>query len=332
MVAEFPSNRIVRLAHLLADAETHFTDQIAAELRCGEGDVVAYIEELREMGLAIERIAAGGYRSRDKLDLLDRDHILAQLGRKTRRALTDLIVEGLLDSTNGAVQKLAPERQHATAVLAEYQRAGRGRRGRKWHSPFGGNLYLSLGWRFDKPLAELACLPLVAALATAEALTQAGLDGHAIKWPNDLVLDGRKLCGCLVEMQGEARGPCRAVLGIGVNVRMPTSSVLTAVDQPWTDLERSLPGCSRNQLAARLLDVLFAYLPRYENLGFAAFMPLWESHDILRGRTIDLTTANGTLQGVARGIDVNGSLLLETGSGLESLRSGDVSVRKGWTG
>ncbi len=332
MVAEYRSNRIVRLAHMLADAEAHVTDQIAAELRCGEGEVPAYIEELRAMGLAIESVAAGGYRSRDKLELLDRDHILAQLGRKTRRALTDLIVEGMLDSTNGAVQRLVPERQHATAVLAEYQRAGRGRRGRKWHSPFGGNLYLSLGWRFDKPLAELACLPLVTALATAEALTRAGLDGHAIKWPNDLVLDGRKLCGCLVEMQGEGRGPCRAVLGIGVNVRMPMSAALTSVDQPWVDLECSLPGCSRNQLAAWLLDALFSYLPRFESLGFAPFLPLWETHDILRGRTIELTTADGTLQGVARGIDVTGSLLLDTGSGRKSLRSGDVSVRRGWTG
>jgi BirA family biotin operon repressor/biotin-[acetyl-CoA-carboxylase] ligase len=267
---------------------------------------------------------------RDELELLDPERILKQLDRDTRRALAGLVVEGLLDSTNSAVRKLPPGRQHATAVLAEHQSAGRGRRGRQWHSPFGGNLYLSLGWSFEKPLAQLACLPLVLALAVAEALARAGLRGHAVKWPNDLVLGQRKLSGCLVEMQGEAAGPCRAVLGVGINVRMPTAAAAPAIDQPWTDIASSLPGCSRNQLAALLLDVLFAYLPRFGHGGFAPFMPLWEQHDVLRGRAIELTTRDGGLRGVACGIDVHGSLLLDTGDGLRSLRSGEVSVQSGW--
>ena len=134
--------------------------------------------------------------------------------------------------------------------------AGRGRRGRRWHSPEGGNLYLSLGWRFRQPLAELGCLPLVVALSAAAALTRSGLEGHRIKWPNDLLIDGPKLCGCRVEMQGDAGGPYHAVLGIGINIQMPRSEATSAIDQPWTDVKTHLPDCSRNGLAALLLEEL----------------------------------------------------------------------------
>jgi len=330
VVAERGSDGIVRFARLLANAEFKSPSQLAAGLGCAERDVPAQVAALRNLGLDVEAVPGRGYRLREALELLDRDNILARLDRKTRHALTDIVVEGLLDSTNSTVQKLPPERQHATAVLAECQRAGRGRRGRQWHSPFGGNLYLSLGWCFESALAELGCLPLVVALAAAEALTRAGLSGHAVKWPNDLVLQGRKLCGCLVEMQGEPSGPCRAVLGVGVNVRMPSVPAGAAIGQPWTDLRDRLQDGSRNRLAALLLEVLLAYLPRFGEQGFAPFMPLWEEHDVLRGRVIELTTGEGTLQGLACGIDVNGSLLLDTGDGLKSLRSGEVRVQSGW--
>jgi BirA family biotin operon repressor/biotin-[acetyl-CoA-carboxylase] ligase len=213
------------------------------------------------------------------------------------------------------------------AILAEFQSAGRGRRGRRWHSPRGRNLYLSLGWKFEKPLAELGCLPLVIALCAAQALARAGLKKHRVKWPNDLLLDGRKFCGCLVEVKGDVKGPCHAVLGVGVNVHMPESEVVNDIDQPWTDLHSQLPACSRNDLAALLLEELIKQLVLFAEQGFTPFRDLWAQKDGLSGQSVNVYSGSGSLQGIARGIDDQGALLLDTGKEVLSLHVGEVSVK-----
>ncbi len=261
-------------------------------------------------------------------ELLDKVTILNNLDPLIRNKLMNLNVEASVDSTNSAVQRLALTRQHGTVVLAEHQSSGRGRRGRQWHSPCGRNLYCSLGWMFDKPLSELGCLPLVVALAAAKALNRAGLRGHQVKWPNDLLLDGRKICGCLVEMQGESRGPCHAVLGVGVNVHMPVTAETAGIDQPWTDLHSQLPGVSRNDLAAFLLEELIIQLGLFDDQGFVPFKYTWEAWDGLYGQTISVYTQNSSVRGLASGIDDSGALLLDTGTQMLKLHSGEVSLRK----
>jgi BirA family biotin operon repressor/biotin-[acetyl-CoA-carboxylase] ligase len=244
-----------------------------------------------------------------------------------RKQLTGLNIEASLDSTNSALQRLPLAQQHAAAILAEFQSAGRGRRGRQWHSPHGRNLYLSLGWKFEKPLAELGCLPLVLALSAAQALVRAGLKGHRVKWPNDLLLDGRKLCGCLVEVKGDAKGPCHAVLGVGINVFMPESEAANEIDQPWTDLQSQLPACSRNNLATLLLEELIKQLLLFAEQGFTPFRDRWAQMDGLNGRLVNVHAGNSSLQGTARGIDNQGALLLDTGKEVLSLHVGEVSVK-----
>ena len=259
---------------------------------------------------------------------LDKASILAGLDPQVSQKLNNLNIEATLDSTNSALQRLPVKEQHASAILAEHQSSGRGRRGRQWHSPFGRNLYLSLGWMFDKPLSELACLPLVVALATAQALGRAGLKGHKVKWPNDLLLEERKFCGCLVEVQGDTRGPCHAVLGVGINVHMPVSETTAGIDQPWTDLYSQLPDCSRNDLAALLLEELFKQLARFAGQGFAPFNDLWKQMDGLYGKVIKVYSGSNTMEGTARGIDEHGSLILDTGEEILRLHSGEVSLHK----
>ena len=259
---------------------------------------------------------------------LDNATILNKLDPLIHEKLTDLDIEATVDSTNSALQRLPLAEQHATVVLAEHQSSGRGRRGRQWHSPFGRNLYLSLGWRFDKPLSELGCLPLVVALATARALSRAGLQGHRVKWPNDLLLDGRKLCGCLVEMQADPRGSCYAVLGVGINVHMPATGETDGIDQPWTDLHSRLPGFSRNDLAALLLEELIVQLVLFDDQGFVPFKYIWEAWDGLYGQTISVWSGDSQLNGMARGIDDSGALLLDTGTEILKLHSGEVSLHK----
>jgi len=263
----------------------------------------------------------------DQIELLDKAAILAGMDPATRNQLTGLRIEASVDSTNSALQRLALAQQHAAVVLAEFQSAGRGRRGRQWHSPHGRNLYLSLGWKFEKSLAELGCLPLVLALCAAQALTRAGLEGHRVKWPNDLLLDGLKLGGCLVEVKGNAKGPCNAVLGVGINIHMPESEVTNEIDQPWTDLHSQLPDCSRNGLAALLLEELLKQMVVFAEQGFAPFRYLWKQMDSLNGQLVRVYSGSGSLQGTARGIDDHGALLLDTGKEVLSLHVGEVSVK-----
>ena len=181
---------------------------------------------------------------------------------------------------------------------------------------------------FEKSLSELGCLPLVVALAAAQALTRAGLKGHQVKWPNDLLLKGQKLCGCLVEAQGDAQGPCYAVLGVGINVHMPPSGIATEIDQPWTDLHSHVPECSRNGLATLLLEELLMHLGVFDEQGFPPFKILWNKMDGLYGHMVNIQTGNNSVQGVAKGIDDSGALLLDTGEEVLRLHSGEASLHQ----
>lgn len=263
-----------------------------------------------------------------KSELLDSFKILSRMDLSLRESLNDLQIIDSLDSTNSAVQRLPIDEQHGAVIIAEQQNAGRGRRGKNWHSPHGQNLYLSIGWRFEQKLTELGCLPLVVALAAASALQEAGLKGHKVKWPNDILLNDRKLVGCLVEMHGDPQGPCNSVLGIGINVHMPASDeVASMIDQPWTNLESHLPGCSRNSLAAHLLDALLTQLPLFAANGFEPFKQMWDQYDGLHGKFVDVTSGTEVMYGVAAGIDEQGALLLDIGGQVRHLHSAEVSLK-----
>lgn len=319
---------IQRLVRSLSSSHFQSEKQLAAQLGSSPAAVKRQLEDLRGLGVEIEASSGPGYRLAAPLELLDRSSILASLDGAAARSLSNLLVEFSLDSTNAAVRRLPLAGQHATAVLAEHQAAGRGRHGREWHSPFGSNLYLSLGWTFDQPMSALGSLALVVALASAQSLQRLGLNGHGIKWPNDLVLDGRKLCGCLVEMQGSAQGPCHVVLGVGINVNMPATAAERHIDQPWTDLRTHLPACSRNELATVVLEELTRHITRFSQHGFTPLMDAWTRWDVLQGRTTTVHTGNGHVRGIARGVDQHGALLLDTGSTVLKLHSGEASLRE----
>jgi len=323
------SNAIIqRLAGYLSVDETRSGEAIGNELGCTRAAVWKHVESLRTLGIEIDAVAGKGYLLREPLELLDNDSILAGLDPAVRKSLRRLDIESSLDSTNSALRRLAVEDQHAAVILAEHQSSGRGRRGRQWHSPYARNLYLSMGWKFEKSLSELGCLPLVVAIATAHALSRAGLTGHRVKWPNDLLLDGRKLGGCLVEVQGDSHGPCHAILGVGINVHMPTSALTTGIDQPWTDVHSQLPACSRNTLAALLLEELITGLDLFAERGFARFKDTWEQMDGLHGQIIEVYAGENVVQGTASGINESGALLLDTGKEILTLYSGEVSLHK----
>lgn len=285
------------------------------------------IEALREGGVRIDAQAGRGYALAEPVELLDADRIRAQMQAATANALSSLEVAWSLDSTNSELLRHKAPEQGVEALLAEQQTGGRGRRGRQWASPIAANLYLSLSRQFSGGLARLGGLSLVVGVAVAEALRLSGYGAVGVKWPNDLLAHGRKLGGILVEGGGEHGGPVRAVIGIGVNVRMP-APVAASIDQAWVDLAGlgDAPP-SRNALAACLLDALLPALEQFDRDGLAPFLARYAALDVLAGRAVTVHGPQGDEHGVADGIGDDGALRVKVGAAVRQVHAGDVSVR-----
>jgi BirA family biotin operon repressor/biotin-[acetyl-CoA-carboxylase] ligase len=290
------------------------------------------IEGLRASGLPVEALPGRGYALGHPLDLLDAAAIEAGLPDTATVELASLEVAWTLDSTNSELLRRVTPQRGSAVLLAEQQTGGRGRRGRDWASPLAANLYLSLSRRFGGGLARLPGVSLVAGVAAAEALHGLGFPGVRLKWPNDLVVtDGsglRKLGGLLVEGGGEAAGPARAVLGLGLNVAMPPSAA-TAIDQPWVDLAGLAGGAapSRNRLAAGLLGHLLPALAEFDAAGLAPFLARHAALDALAGRDVLLHGEQGTIAATALGLAPDGALRVRIDGREQLVHAGEVSVR-----
>lgn len=305
--------------------------ELARALGVTRAAVWKQIEQLRDAGAPIEAAAGRGYRLGWPLELLDAGRISAALEAPLRvRAGID--VHWQIDSTNAELQRQASARADARGVhvcLSETQTAGRGRRGRVWQSPLGGNLYFSLLRRFEQGMGALAGLSLVTGIATVAALEDCGVHEAGLKWPNDVLARGRKLAGILVELGGEFLGPCHAVIGIGINLRL-SDTARARIDQPAIDLATLAHGGvlpSRNLLAARLIARLLETLDRFETQGFAAFREDYAQRDLLDGNTVRVAAGGETHAGIAAGIDERGALLVRHGRKLMHYDSAEVSVR-----
>lgn len=292
------------------------------------------IEALREAGVPIEAKPGRGYALAAPMQLLAEAAIEAGLAPATRARLGALEVAWSVDSTNTRLlAREVPDGGLALALLAERQTGGRGRRGRPWASPLGAHVYLSLARGFAGGLARLGGLSLVAGIATAEALHALGATSVRLKWPNDLVVAAgdvlRKLGGLLVEGAGEHAGPARAVLGLGVNVRMPPAEA-ARIDQPWCDLATLLGEVDRNAVAAAVLDRLVPALDQFDAEGLAPFLPRYAPLDALAGQPVTLIATGATREAVALGLADDGSLRVRLPDGAEvRVHSGEVSVRRG---
>ena len=276
------------------------------------------VEQLRALGLEVEAAAGRGYRLAQPVEWLD----AARIGPGCETYFQ-------IDSTSNELLRRGATAASGTVVFAEAQSAGRGRRGRAWRSPLGANLMFSVLWRFDAGFAALAGLSLAVGVALAEALEGVGVPRVMLKWPNDLQVDGRKLGGILVEVSGEASGPCAAVIGVGINGRM-SELAGAGIDQPWIDLARAAPSelPGRNAIAAALLGALLPALARFEREGLAPFRDAFASRDALARRPVRVHAADGAWDGVAEGVDASGQLLVRDAAGaLRAVGSGEVSVR-----
>lgn len=289
------------------------------------------IEALREAGVSIDATTGRGYRLAAPLDLLDADGIRAALPASARAALGALAIAWSIDSTNSALLREPAAGAGARVLFAERQTAGRGRRGRSWQSPLGASLLFSVARTFDGGLARLGGLSLVAGLAVASALRTAGFADVGLKWPNDLVVERegglRKLGGLLVEGGGEHAGPVRAVIGIGLNVRLPAPAA-AAIDQPWTDLATLGTPPTRNALAAGLLAHLLPALEAFDRDGFAPFAAQWPAFDVLHDRDVVLHLPDRTEPARVLGLADDGALRVRTADGERAVHAGEVSLRR----
>ena len=246
------------------------------------------------------------------------------LSAATRRQL-EVHVRPVVDSTNAWVASL-PQGDRAPACLAEYQTAGRGRRGRGWHMPPGSGIAMSLRWDVSAWAGIPPHITLALGLGVARALHDLGITGIRLKWPNDLQVDGRKLGGMLAENRAGGQRKC-LIVGLGINVRVPRES---HIDQPWTDLETLLPeGCpGRERLAAVLLDALVRELSAFPGRDSSSLPRDWARFDALASEPVRAEAPGGAIEGIARGIDLHGRLRVETKQGVVALDAGDVRVRR----
>lgn len=248
------------------------------------------------------------------------------LAADTRARLAGLQVLPSVDSTNAHALRQGPPPGGVQAWFAEHQAAGRGRLGRRWQTPPGAQVALSLSRAVPGPVAALAGLSLAIGVAATRALRGLGFHAVGLKWPNDLLAGGRKLGGILVELQPLADGRQHVVAGLGVNVALPAD---TAIDQPWCDLAglRGAPVCVDGVRIA-LLDALVPLLADYERLGLAPWLAEWARYDTLAGRPVRLASGETRIDGIAEGIDESGALRLRTAEGeLRLCHAGEASLR-----
>ena len=300
---------------------------LARELGLTRAAIWKRVQALREAGVDIAAHPGRGYALATPIALLDADRLAADLAPSTRAELATLQVAFESDSTQRDAAR-APWPERGTAVFfAERQSAGQGRRGRPWASPLAAHLYLSAARRFSGGFAQLAGLSLAVGVAVAEALRGAGFPQVGLKWPNDLLADGRKLGGILIELRGEAQGPCEAIIGIGVNVRMPAAWD-GGIDQPWCDLASlANEGPDRHAVAVAVLDALLPALALFEQQGLAAFVERWEAFDLLAGHPVQVISGETRLDGIALGIDDAGALRVRHAGGERRWHGGEVSLR-----
>lgn len=312
-----------QLLRILADGKFHSGDELGEALGVSRAAVWKQVGRLIESGLEIESVKGKGYCLAGGLDLLDESEIFESISPYLR-GRDDLMIFSDIDSTNRFLMRSPVYESCYRICLAERQTEGRGRRGRIWQSPFAKNIYLSVGFYLKGGVGSLEGLSLALGVMVAEYLSTLGVSGVQLKWPNDVWLDGKKVCGILVELQGQPDIGWYVVAGIGLNVHMRDAP---DIDQPWTSLSGSLPGRNvrRSSLASELLKTILSGLDKFSVDGFGGYHAKWREYDCLEGKYINVL--GGERSGIAAGIDVSGNLLLNIDGDILPVQAGEVSVR-----
>jgi len=319
------------LLGLLSDGSFHSGSDLGDKLGLTRGAIWKLIKQLDKYEIEIEAKTNQGYRISGGLELLDKKIIAQSISAEYKAFVDDLVILDETPSTNTYLAELIKTKtKNNNICFAESQSAGKGRLGRRWVSPYARNIYLSLRWDFAKELSELSGLSLAIAVAVAEALNGYGIKKDiALKWPNDVLWQKRKLAGILIEISGEAHNICHTIIGVGLNVNMPQKTS-QAIDQPWcsvAQITKDIP--QRNKLAGLLLDNLLITLSEFQKNGLKSFFEKWHELDITYGKQVTIIIPQQQkISGIGSGINDKGCFLLKDSSNeIQTFAVGEVSLK-----
>ncbi|MGA5657970.1 MULTISPECIES: bifunctional biotin--[acetyl-CoA-carboxylase] ligase/biotin operon repressor BirA [Rahnella] len=310
----------LQLISILADGEFHSGEQLGTAMGMSRAAINKHIQTVRDWGVDIFTVPGKGYSLPYPIQLLEEEKILAML------PAGGVSVLPVIDSTNQYLMDRIGQLNSGDACAAEYQQAGRGRRGRKWFSPFGSNLYLSMYWKLEQGPAAAMGLSLVIGIVMAEVLHRLGAVDVRVKWPNDLYLNDRKLAGILVELTGKTGDAAHLVIGAGINLKMREPATDT-INQGWINLQEAGVNIDRNELTATLLKELRSALVHFEQEGLTPFIARWRDLDNFLDRPVKLLIGDQEILGIERGIDPQGALLLEQDGLIKPYIGGEISLR-----
>jgi BirA family transcriptional regulator, biotin operon repressor / biotin---[acetyl-CoA-carboxylase] ligase len=322
------SNKQRVILTLLADGQFHSGTALAKTLNISRSAVWKQLNSLPDLGLHHAAVNGKGYRLERPLELLDENKVLAAIDKQTYALISSFEIHDQIPSTNTYLVERALENAPSGAIcFAEQQTSGKGRRGRHWVSPFGSNIYLSILWRFQASPMAISGLSLAIGVAVIRALKYHYGDIFHLKWPNDIYFEDKKLGGILVEVSGESDGPCAVVIGLGLNIYLPETEA-AEITQQWTDLTQitGQQQLNRNALAATLLNQLLLVIVEFEVCGIAAYLDEWRKYDCLKDKPATLFLGQHSYEGIVKGIDGQGLLLLTRPDGsAQAFASGEVS-------
>jgi BirA family transcriptional regulator, biotin operon repressor / biotin---[acetyl-CoA-carboxylase] ligase len=322
------SDKQRQLLQVMADGQFHSGATLAVRLNLSRSAIWKHIQAFMALGIEVMAVSGKGYRLENPLNLLDINAIQAELTAAIQGKCLEIAVFDQCESTNNHLMAEARQgRVENKACLAEYQTAGKGRRGRHWVSPFGQNIMLSVLWRFESGTSAIAGLSLAIGVAVIRALKNQGIEDVGLKWPNDIFWQGKKLGGILIEVSGETNGPCAVVVGLGLNGYVPAKAAAD-INQEWVDL-RQITGqttLNRNRLVAALLNTLIPMLAEFEHTDLLPYLQEWRRYDCMLNQTVTVQLHNQALSGIVKGIDDDGLLLLQDGKGnLQAFSSAEIS-------
>ena len=309
------------LLMLLADGNFYSGNDLGRQLGVSRAAIWKRVQKITdEYGVAVQSVPGKGYRLSQPLQLLNQDIIQQALP-----SLPIFIYESI-GSTNDQAKQLLAAHNAPMAVFAEHQTQGRGRRGREWVSPFAQNLYLSFVWPITKGLNQIDGLSLLVGVVVAKAIKRlSGIDAQ-LKWPNDVLIGGRKVAGILLELIGDPVELCHVVIGIGVNLNMIDS--FDGIDQEWTSLSKEVGGLvSRELFAKTILEELMHYLDKQKKYGFSSVRSEWNELHAWKGANVSLHIGKQAVFGQVVGIGDKGEICLLVDGEERKYLGGELSLR-----
>lgn len=315
---------LIPLLRILSDGKFHPGTHLAAQLSVSRATVCNVLKQAEPLGIHLHKVQGHGYQLPIAPNWLDAGQIQADLHGEARQI--EMIVLNETRSTNTDLLNRHVTASPLVCLAAEYQTSGRGRRGKQWEATLGGSLTFSVRWISPLGIAALSGLSLAVGVAVRRALQRCGVEDARLKWPNDILWQDKKLAGILIEVQGESMGPAIVVIGIGINVQLP-DDVRANIDQPVTDLhEITGHSIDRNHLLAEILNALYDILLEFAVNGLSRLRHEWSEWHAHNNQWLNITLADGkTINGIARGIQASGALLIELPDGQQlALHSGEV--------